>query len=294
MADSLHGLRKSFAIGAYQQVINDATNPTAAHSLSAEARAERKVYLSRAYVAQNRFKMASDDPSADPESSATRLLAAQLASLNSGSISGTADFAQEAFSLFSSTPDPSPLLAVIVASVLCNDARFEDALRVLHPYKRNLEAVALTVQVLLVINRPDLARKEIAVLKTWADDATLAQMAEAWTNLFPDAPEKFQEAFFTFDELAASNAATAKLLTSKAVCKIEMGKFDEAEELLGQALNWVSLVPSDSWNLFFSKNNSDAEALVNLIICANATGKGSEVSAGYLQLSVLNSSRGSF
>ena len=43
---------------------------------------------------------------------------------------------------------------------------------------------ALGVQIYLKINRVDLAIKEIASIKTWADDASLAQMIEAWANLY--------------------------------------------------------------------------------------------------------------
>jgi hypothetical protein len=33
------------------------------------------------------------------------------------------------------------------------------------------------------MDRVDLAKKELAQIKTWADDATLAQLIEAWVNL---------------------------------------------------------------------------------------------------------------
>ncbi|KAJ3290918.1 hypothetical protein HDU79_002877 [Rhizoclosmatium sp. JEL0117] len=251
--DELHGLRKTFHVGAYQQVINDATNPSVRISSDA-ARIERKVYLYRAYVAQGRLNMATNEitQSDAPELRAVKLLARQLAGV---------DVSAEAKALLAENPK-SALLAVLVASILFNAGLTDDTLTVLHPFKKNLEALALTIQTLLKMNRLDLAKKEVATMKTWADDATLAQMIEAWTNLYPSADEKFNEAFYTFDELAASSTATAKLLTSKAVSKIHAGKFDEAEELLGNALNW---------------NNNDAEALINLIVVAHATGKPAEV-----------------
>ncbi len=33
------------------------------------------------------------------------------------------------------------------------------------------------------MDRLDLAKKELAAIKSWADDATLAQLVEAWVNV---------------------------------------------------------------------------------------------------------------
>ncbi|KAI8613813.1 coatomer epsilon subunit-domain-containing protein [Chytriomyces sp. MP71] len=262
--DELHGLRKTFYVGAWQQVVNEATNPGSMPRTEA-AKQERRVYLYRAYVAQRRFVMATNEiADADPvELKAVRALARHSAAASSeqkdAALAETRALVQEG--------PLSPLLAVLAATVFYNHDVTDEALRVLHPFPKNLEAVALTTQTLLKMNRVDLAKKEIAAVKAWADDATLAQMIEAWANLFPSAEDKFHEAFYTFDEIASSNTATAKLLTSKAVCKIHAGKFDEAEDLLGSALNW---------------DNNNAEALINFIVCAHATGKPNEVIARYM------------
>lgn len=42
---------------------------------------------------------------------------------------------------------------------------------------------ALAVQIYLQLDRLDLARNEIASVKTWAEDALLLQMMEAWVDL---------------------------------------------------------------------------------------------------------------
>lgn len=42
---------------------------------------------------------------------------------------------------------------------------------------------ALAVQIYLQLDRLDLARNEVASVKTWAEDALLLQMMEAWVDL---------------------------------------------------------------------------------------------------------------
>ena len=42
---------------------------------------------------------------------------------------------------------------------------------------------ALAVQIYLQMDRLDLARKEVAQAKSWAEDALLLQMMEAWVDL---------------------------------------------------------------------------------------------------------------
>ncbi|KAJ3105029.1 hypothetical protein HDU97_008637 [Phlyctochytrium planicorne] len=271
--DELYGLRNLFYVGAFQQVINDATNP-AINPKSEASKKERKVYLYRAYIAQGRLRPALNDisDSESPELSATKLLAKYLASQD---VQAKQNVVTEVKELLSSS-NLTPLLATLAASVYICDDLFEDALKVLHPFSKNLECIALTIQIYLKLDRLDLARKEIASFKSWADDATLAQLIDTWTNLFSGKADKYREAFFAFDEIATSNVATSRLIVGKAVACILQGKFEEAEQLLLEALD---------------RNSSDSETLLNLIVCSNALGKPQEViSRYYNQLTETNPS----
>ena len=72
--------------------------------------------------------------------------------------------------------------------------------------------------------------------------------------------QKYQEAFYIFEELGAS--ASAKILTAQAVCRLHQGKIDEAEQLLLEASN---------------KDPNDPETLANLIVCSHLAGKPADV-----------------
>lgn len=44
-------------------------------------------------------------------------------------------------------------------------------------------SAALVIQIYVQLDRIDLARKEAANVKSWAEDALLAQLLEAWVDL---------------------------------------------------------------------------------------------------------------
>ncbi|CEJ01897.1 hypothetical protein RMCBS344292_15918 [Rhizopus microsporus] len=75
------------------------------------------------------------------------------------------------------------VVQVVIASILVQAGRFEDALRVLHSRQKKLECSALAVQIYLQLDRLDLARNEVASVKSWAEDALLLQLMEAWVDL---------------------------------------------------------------------------------------------------------------
>jgi coatomer protein complex subunit epsilon len=132
---------------------------------------------------------------------------------------------------------------------------------------RSILSQALQVQTYLRLSRLDLARKQLQAMKSAEDDATLTQLTEAWVNIFLGG-EKTQEAFYIFQELAEKHSVTVKLLNGKAVCHIHSGRFEEAEDLLMEALE---------------RNNSDEETLANLVVVGRHRGKADDVITRYIR-----------
>lgn len=235
-------------------MINEATNPATTPKTELN-KLQRKVLLQRAYIAHGRYNLVlSEISDSDPvELRACRLLAKYLAA--GPSRSGVAG---EAAELLQEMTGHNVAGLVPLATVFYHEGLLDDALRLVVKAPKNLECIAMAVQIYLQLDRVDLARKEVKLFKAWADDATLAQLIESLVDVYTGGEEKYQEAFYIFEEIATNNAATSKLLTGKAVARMHVRKFDEAEAALLEALN---------------KNPNDPDTLANMVVVSTALQK---------------------
>ncbi|KAI9802694.1 MAG: hypothetical protein M1825_002716 [Sarcosagium campestre] len=155
---------------------------------------------------------------------------------------------------------------IVGGSVLAAaEGKSDEALALLAKHQGNLEAVALIVQIHLSQNRTDLALKEVASAKRWAQDSLLVNIAESWVGLRVGG-DAYQSAFYVFEELAqtsqpsstTASSSSLKPLISQAISELHLGRLPEAEAALQDAL---------------AKFPADAAAIANSIVLAVAAGK---------------------
>ncbi|KFX92784.1 hypothetical protein O988_07125 [Pseudogymnoascus sp. VKM F-3808] len=219
-------LRDHFAAGRFQEVVDYDTS-----SLSEENKLPAHVLALRAKIALGDAAEALEeikDAESAPEYQAVKAYAEHATGK-------TADALKVAEELAASAGD-NATVQLLAGSVLQSEGKTEEALALLSQHQGNLEAVALIVQIHLQQNRTDLALKEVLAAKKWAQDNLLINIAESWVALRVGG-EKYQEAFYVFEEIAQapSGAATLALL-SQAVSEIHLGRFEEAEAALSQAI----------------------------------------------------------
>ncbi|XP_032481675.1 coatomer subunit epsilon isoform X1 [Phocoena sinus] len=175
--DELFDVKNAFYIGSYQQCINEAQRVKPS---SLERDVERDVFLYRAYLAQRKYGVVLDEikPSSAPELQAVRMFAEYLAS-DSRRDGIVAELDRE----MSRTVDvTNTTFLLMAASIYFHNQNPDAALRTLHQGD-SLECMAMTVQILLKLDRLDLARKELKKMQDQDEDATLTQLATAWVSL---------------------------------------------------------------------------------------------------------------
>ncbi|KAJ5382458.1 Tetratricopeptide-like helical [Penicillium concentricum] len=222
----LLNIHSAFHSGQYQNVIDFDTA-----ALSPENQLPAQVLRLRAQIALGQYEESLAEPSIEedsPDLSAVRALALQ----STGKTDAALQLAQE---LAENYPENNTV-QVLAATVLQAQGHSEEALALLSKHQGNLEAVSLIVQIQLQQNRTDLALKEVQAAKRWGQDSLLVNVAESWVGLRVGG-EKYQSAFYVYEELASAPGTSAPLsIVGQAVSEIHLGRLPEADAALTSAL----------------------------------------------------------
>ncbi|KAK9133832.1 hypothetical protein Scep_013360 [Stephania cephalantha] len=259
--DHLFGLRNNFYLGAYQAAINNSDVP----NLAEEDAIERDCLVYRSYIALGSYQLVINeiDSSAPTPLQAVKLLALYLSSPDNkeSAISSLKEWLSDA------AIGSNPVLRLIAGIIYMHEQDYNEALKHTHA-GGTMELHALNVQIFLKMHRSDYAEKQLKIMQQVEEDHTLTQLANTWLNLAVGG-SKIQEAFLIFQDFSEKYQMTGLVLNGKAVCYMHMGNFDEAENLLLEALN---------------KDAKDAETLANLVVCCLHLGKPSSRFLSQLKL----------
>ncbi|KAI1332676.1 coatomer epsilon subunit-domain-containing protein [Xylariaceae sp. FL0255] len=244
----LINIHNHFHQGQYQEVIDFDTS-----SLSPENDVPVRVLISRARIALGQ----ADEVLSEVKSESSQPEFAAVAALANSALGNTDDAVKAIEALVESAGD-NQVVQVLGGTVLQAAGKSKEALALLSRHSGSLDAVALIAQIHLQQNRTDLAIKEVAAARRWAQDSILVNLAESWVGLRVGG-EKYQQAFYVFEELAQAPATSSiTSLVSQAVCELHLGRVEEAQTALDQALQ---------------KQPGFADAIANLLVLTVVTGK---------------------
>ncbi|KAK8232470.1 coatomer subunit epsilon [Phyllosticta capitalensis] len=240
--------------GQYAAVIDFDTS-----SLSSSNALPARILKLRARLALGQYDAVIEEANAEPR--VPDLQAAKALALYLQDAEKNGQAAVAAAQKLAGEADDNLSVQLLAGSVLANAGLTEEALSLLARHQGSLDAVALIVQIHLQQNRLDLAVKETQQARKWAQDSLLVNIAESWVGL-REGGEKYQQAFYVYEELAQAPASqAAQSLVGQAVSELHLGRLPEAEAALQQAL---------------SLDSKNPDALANTIVLYTILGKDTE------------------
>ncbi|KXT03604.1 hypothetical protein AC578_9964 [Pseudocercospora eumusae] len=225
----LVNIHTAFIQGQYQSVLDDYETS----SFSPENEVPVQVLQHRARCALGHYAevisaISDKDAKSTPDLAAVRTYASYLSKPSDAAVT-------EAERLAESNGD-NLAIELLCGTVLARAGKPDSALSLLSKHQGSLDAVALIIQIHLSQNRTDLALKEAKSARSFAQDALLVNLAESWIGM-RQGGENYQKAFYVLEELAqAPSSASASSLIAQAVSELHMGRVEEAETALNQAL----------------------------------------------------------
>jgi coatomer protein complex subunit epsilon len=259
--DVLFDARNNFHLGHYQAAISEATN---ARPATDAARAERDALVYRAYIEQGNPNIVLSEvkETSPPALRAIRLLAVYRAG-DAAARAGAMGALNELIASPGAAADPN--LCIVAAGLFCAEKDFQSALKV-NQHAASLEQHAALAHTYVCMHRLDLAEKQVALMQRADDDATLTQLAGA-ELLVAKGAAKAQDALYVYADLSEKYGPSPPLLNNLATCNMLLGKWDDAEANLQDAL---------------AKSATDPTTLANAVVCMQHLKKAPEVVGRYV------------
>ncbi|EPT00654.1 hypothetical protein FOMPIDRAFT_1023622 [Fomitopsis schrenkii] len=240
-SSELFYVKQQFLLGAYKSLVDlalpDPNSPDYTPTL---------VYKARAYIAlddpkpvQSLIPADAEDVSLKAVSALARYVGASSPEDKEASLEELRDLCVEIEGEdVDATPKERGTVRVLAGTAFALANEVEEALETLGVGSNtdNLEAVALTVQIYLSINRPDLARKEFERAKRWAGDDMLVQLVEAFIGMVTG-KDGYQDCNSFYDEQLGNPSLTSPhLLTARGITRLLRGEVAGAKSDFEEAV----------------------------------------------------------
>ncbi|KAJ7334162.1 coatomer complex protein [Mycena albidolilacea] len=257
MSSELYHTKQQFFLGAYKSLVAlslpDSNSPDYIPTL---------VYQARAHIALNDPAAALALVPADSENvslKAVSALARYVSAPDESILEELRDLAVEIEGDDVEGTDQDKLaVRVLAGTAFARAGEVEEALETLGAETEDLEAVAVTVQIYLSINRPDRARREFDRAKQWAEDDLLLQLIESSIGLVAAKDGYANANSFYTEQLGNPSLSSPHILTARAVTRILRNEIPEAKSDLEESLE---------------QQKNDAETLAAFVVAAGIESK---------------------
>jgi coatomer protein complex subunit epsilon len=163
--------------------------------------------------------------------------------------------------------NPVPAVQLAAAHVLLAADQTKEALQCVHG-GATIEHIATILQIYLKIDRLDLAKKQLQILKQQDEDAVLTQLGSVYCNLASGSTGA-ADAVHSLNSMTEQYGASPLLLNLMATALMQQGDFSAAEEKLQECLR--------------DHETPVADTLINLISCSVQQSKSADQYIGEMK-----------
>ncbi|GMK55192.1 hypothetical protein CspeluHIS016_0202480 [Cutaneotrichosporon spelunceum] len=243
-ADPLYHIKQLFHRGSYKAAIDEASDQPL--TPGGEAALQRAVYVARAHLALSPPAISAAEAvlkpflALDPRPPAASAAAA-LASYLGGdedAVDSVRDLVIEVEGGEVGEEWEEGMVRALAGTIFILDKENEEAVATLNEGKghEDLECLAILAQLLLALDRRDLANATYATAKRIGNDSTIVQAIEAWIGL-KTGSRPLHQAYYFYEELYQLPAGrTPGVLASHAAAHLLLGHSEEAKADIADAV----------------------------------------------------------
>jgi coatomer protein complex subunit epsilon len=234
--DSLRQVRNSFYLGLWHQCLQDAQDVMSSPESSAELQLHANIFYHRALCFIDPAQVISRvSDNAHTGLQVVKLFAQFLSDVEQREVVTDTLQGWKADEMTGS----DVTLTLVLASCYLMQRKYKEALQLLVNDAESVEKLSLTVLVFLLMDRHDLAGKQLKILSDLDDDDVLTQLATAWTlithpSLDSSHQAKVLEAESILQGLQETFPSSQPVLTALSVCEMQKSSWTDAFKLLRQ------------------------------------------------------------
>ena len=258
--DELYTLRAQYWLGHYTLALDEGRS-AARRPMSPHLKLEREEMMLRSQLGLGQYDKVMADGGGD-KAPAMQALALHASYLSSSEADESHRLAvvDKLKILLASTPDAmsNTSLQLVACHIFLAANSVREALQCVH-HGLTMEHLAMCVQIYIKIERLDMARDALNLMKQADEDSILVQLASVHLAL-AQGSSRAEDAIHILASLSEQYGPSLMLLNCMAVANIVGGKYEAAEGNLKEAISDLG-------------GDNDPDTLVNMVVCSQYLGK---------------------